>query len=129
MIRGLGHLALIVPRGSATRESSKPPCLVSSMGPGSVNAVSHGRHRFLGMPDSHFSAQREHIKKWAMQWHFLVLPPCDCIAKIVNNFVWRATFEIQMLDFGGIDNSTFSVMGKKELSDVGQKCLETLHQG
>jgi len=28
------------------------------------------------------------------------LPPCDCIAKIANNFVWGATFENQMFDFG-----------------------------
>ena len=35
------------------------------------------------------SRMRELIKKWAMQWHFLVLPPCHCIAKIGNNFVWE----------------------------------------
>ena len=55
-----------------------------------------------------------------MQSHFLMLPPCDCITKIENNFVWGATFENQMFDFGGIDDSIFIVMGKKELNDVGQ---------
>ena len=58
-----------------------------------------------------------------MQWHFLVLPTCDCIAKIANNFVWGATFENQIFNFGGIGGLIFSVIGKKELSNVGQKWM------
>ena len=86
--------------------------------------LSHrGHQRFGGMPDSHFSVQRGNIKNWAMQWHFLVLPPCDCIAKIANNFVWGATFENQVLDFGGIDASIFFSDGETELSDLGQKWM------
>jgi hypothetical protein len=41
-------------------------------------------------------------KKQAMRLHFLMLPPCNCIAKITNNFVWGPTFENQMFDFVGV---------------------------
>jgi hypothetical protein len=44
-----------------------------------------------------------------------MLPPCNCITKIANNFVWGAKFEN--------DDAIFLVIGKKELSDVGQKWM------
>ena len=59
------------------------------------------------------STMRVHRKKWAMQPHFLMLPPCGCIAKTINNFVWGATFENQMFDFGGIEDSIFQWKEKK----------------
>ena len=74
----------------------------------------HGRQCFLGIPDSHFLAQCGHIKKRAMQWHFLVLPRHHYIVKIANNLVLGATFENQMFDFGGIDDSIFFSDGEKK---------------
>ncbi len=50
-----------------------------------------------------------------------MLPPCDCIEKIENNFMKGPTFKNQMTRFGGIGNSFFSVIEKKGTSDVGQK--------
>ena len=54
-----------------------------------------------------------------------MLPPYDCIAKIANNFVRGATFENQMFDFGGIDDTIFSVIGKKRAERCGSKMDES----
>jgi hypothetical protein len=53
------------------------------------------------------------LKKQGMQWNVLMLPPCHCIANIVNDFVWGTTFKNQMLSFGGMDNSIFTLMKKR----------------
>jgi hypothetical protein len=53
-IGGSGHLALIVPRGGASHELSRPPFSVSTIEPGSVNAVSPWLSVFLGMCKSDF---------------------------------------------------------------------------
>ena len=59
-----------------------------------------------------------------MQSHFLMLPPCDCITKIANNFVEGATFENQMFDFGGIEFDFFSD-GEKRAERCGSKMDES----
>ena len=52
-------------------------------------------------------------KKQTIQLHFLMLPPCDCIAKIVNNFIMGTTFENQMTRLGGGNGQfNFLVMEK-----------------
>ena len=62
-IGGLGHLALIVPGGGASRDLSKPPCSVSSMEPGLVNAFSPWSSAFLGDAQlSLLSATQAHKK-------------------------------------------------------------------
>ena len=48
-----------------------------------------------------------------MQSHFLMFPPCDCIAKIVNNFMKGRHLRIRSRDLGGMDDSFFSVLEKK----------------
>ena len=120
-IRGSRHLALMVPRGDASCKSSKQLCFVSSLEPGLVDAVPPWLSAFLGMPDSHFFAHFVYIKNRAMQWHFLLLPPCHCMAKIANNFVWGTTFKNQMLIFWGMDNSMFFFDEEEVLSDARQK--------
>ena len=75
--------------------------------------------------DSHFAAQCGYTKKSADASHFLMLPPCDCIAKIKNNFMKGPTFKNQMTRFGGIGNSFFSVIEKKR----DERCWSKMGDG
>ena len=43
-----------------------------------------------------------------------MLPPCDCITKIVNNFMKGMTFENQMSRFGGDRRIDFFSDGEKK---------------
>ena len=56
-----------------------------------------------------------HKNNRLMQLHFLMLPPCDCITKIANNFMKGPTFGNQMTIFGEIGNSFFRDGEKRDM--------------
>ena len=106
---------MIVTRGGALSELTERGCSVSCFEPGLVIRLSPWSSAFFCTAlFSLCSATRVHKKNRAMQSHFLMLPPCDCIAKIANNFVWGATFENQMLGFGGDCQFDFYSDGEKK---------------
>jgi hypothetical protein len=73
----------------------------------------HGLWSFFVLCYSHFVEQCGYIKKLGDAVAFLMLPPCDCIAKIANNFGSGATFENQTINFGGLTIQFFSDGGEK----------------
>ena len=109
-----GHLALVVPRDGKLPELLKPWCSQRYCKPGSQPRSHHGCEPFFGLLDSHFAEQQGYVKKLTMQSYFLMLPPCDCIAKNFNNFMKGMTFENQMSRFGGDWQIVFSVMERKK---------------
>ena len=101
-IGGLGHLALIVLRVGASAELAYAQCSVKDFEPGSVISVLNMVVAFFCAAwFSLFTAAEVHKKNRTIQPHFLMLPPCDCIAKIVNNFTKGTTFENQTSSFEG----------------------------
>ena len=56
-----------------------------------------------------------------MHLYFLLLPICDGMAKIVNNFVWGVTFENQMLGLGGDCRFDFYSDGEKRAARCRSK--------
>ncbi len=93
---------MIMARGGALSELMEQGCSVSCIEPGLRIRLSLCLSAFFVLHYSHFAVQCRYIKNLTMQLHFLMLPPCDCIAIIVNNFMKGTTFENQNQDLGGI---------------------------